>query len=124
MKALLSYREYARYARQDAEHIAADCRIECFHASGPGGQGVNTSDTAVRMCHLPTGIAVTSRDSRSQFQNRAHCIEKIRAELRRRSIPPKQRHATRPTKASIQRRLDSKKMRSRVKTMRRRVEED
>ena len=70
--------------------------------------------------HVPTGIVVTSREQRSQLQNRLSCLAKIRAELGRRGRPPKLRHATKPTKASVRRRLESKHCRSDVKKKRRR----
>ena len=94
--------------------------LEFSHASGPGGQGVNTTDSAVRMRHVPTGITVVSRESRSQLQNRERCLQKIRAELARRARKPKSRHATKPTRASVRRRLDEKGRRSQLKRMRRR----
>ena len=62
----LTYRDYARFARLSDEELERQCVAEAFHASGPGGQGVNTADSAVRMRHLPTGIVVTSREQRSQ----------------------------------------------------------
>lgn len=89
-----------------------------------GGQGVNTADSAVRMRHEPTGIAVVSRESRSQLMNRKACVRKLRAEFRRRSFVPKKRKATKPTKASVKRRLDGKRRRSDLKASRRRVEGD
>ena len=116
----LTYRDYARYARLSDEDLARQCEVEAFHASGPGGQGVNTTDSAVRMRHLPTGITVTSREQRSQLQNRQSCLRKIRQQLELRARRPKVRKATKPSKAARQRRLDAKHRRSDVKSSRRR----
>lgn len=96
------------------------CEAEAFHASGPGGQGVNTTDSAVRMRHVPTGIVVMSREQRSQLQNRMTCLRKIRQQLEVRSRRPKVRKATKPSKAARERRLDAKRRRSDVKASRRR----
>jgi ribosome-associated protein len=114
-----TYRDFARYARLSDEDLARQCEAEAFHASGPGGQGVNTADSAVRMHHLPTGITVTSREQRSQLQNRATCLRKIREQLRLRAQRPKVRKATKPSKAARQRRLDAKHRRADVKASRR-----
>lgn len=116
----LTYDDYARFLRLPADELARQCHAEAFHASGPGGQGVNTADSAVRMRHVPTGITVVSRESRSQLQNRERCLQKIRAELARRARKPKARHATKPTRASVRRRLDEKSRHSQLKRMRRR----
>ena len=85
----LSHADYAAFSRQGDAQLLACCEVETFHASGPGGQGVNTADSAVRMRHLPTGIVVTARSERSQLLNRQACLGKLRAELLRRSRPPK-----------------------------------
>lgn len=118
--AQLTYADYARFARLAPDELAAQCEVETFHASGPGGQGVNTADSAVRMRHLPTGIVVVSREHRSQLQNRAACLRKIRRRLEQRAHRPRPRKATRPGKAARQRRLDAKHRRSDLKSSRRR----
>ena len=116
----LTYRDYARYARLPLDELAKQCEVETFHASGPGGQGVNTADSAVRMRHVPTGIVAVSREQRSQLQNRNACLRKIHDRLAARAIRPKQRKATRPSAAARQRRLDAKRRRSDLKLSRRR----
>lgn len=116
----LTYRDYDAFAQLSDEELVRQCVAEAFHASGPGGQGVNTSDSAVRMRHVPTGIVVVSREQRSQLQNRAACVRKIREQLRIRARRPKVRKATKPSKAARQRRLDAKRRRSDVKRTRRR----
>lgn len=113
---------YAKWASMPVDELARDCDIQVFRASGPGGQGVNTTDSAVRMRHVPSGIVVTARESRSQFQNRASCLRKLKEELALRARPSKKRVATKPGKAAKARRLADKRHRARIKAARKRYD--
>ena len=112
-----TYRDYAVWARQSLEDIARDCHVQAFRASGPGGQCVNTTDSAVRMTHVPSGMTVTSHESRSQFRNRQLCLQKLRDRFVREAVPPK------APRASKERRLAQKRRRSQTKAQRGRVDE-
>ena len=122
MQGKLTHSDYARFASQAPEELLRDCTVQVFRATGPGGQGVNTTDSAVRMTHVPTGVTVVSRETRSQHRNRERCLEKLAEILRRRSRPPKRRVKTKVPARAKERRLRQKRRQAETKRLRRRVD--
>lgn len=66
------------------EELMAECDVETYCATGPGGQNVNRRSTAVRLRHRPTGIMVTCQDERSQYRNKQIALENLRGKLKAR----------------------------------------
>lgn len=95
-----------------------EIEFEFYRSSGPGGQKKNTTDSAVRARHVPTGIMVVATADRSQHRNKQAAIAEIarRLAIRRKKRVP--RVPTKPTKASKERRIQEKKQRTETKRSR------
>jgi protein subunit release factor A len=108
----------------DRKELEREVVVEVFRASGPGGQHVNKTQSALRLTHLPSGVVVMSQDSPSQFRNRETAFKRLLERLRRLNHVPKKRVATKPSAASRQRRIETKKQRAVTKRTRARVKGD
>ena len=108
----------------DRKTLEGEVEVDVFRASGPGGQHVNKTESALRLTHWPSGVVVTSQDSPSQFRNRETAYKRLAERLERLNYVPKKRVPTRPTAASRRRRIEAKKLRTATKKTRGRVRHD
>ena len=101
------------------EDLLRECEIETFRSSGPGGQHVNKTESAVRLRHLPSGVVVTSQQERSQYRNKAICLERLRQKVSELNYRPPKRVRTRVPRSAKNRTLEEKARRSKIKRLRR-----
>ena len=104
--------------------LLRECEIDTFRSSGPGGQHVNKTESAVRLTHLPSGVVVTSQQERSQHRNKAICLEKLREKIAKLNYRPAKRVPTRVPRSVKNRTLEAKARRSRIKQLRSRASMD
>jgi protein subunit release factor B len=117
--------DFGEYTLPDTdEALLAECVVNTFKSTGPGGQGVNTTDSAVRLRHRPSGIVVTCRRERSQHLNKNACLKRLRQRIREAQTVQPERRATRKSAAADQRRLDEKRRVAQRKRTRREAPED
>lgn len=100
------------------DELLRECEVETFRASGPGGQHVNKTESAVRLKHLPTGIAIVCRTQRSQHRNRQECLKRLRGRLEKLNERAAPRVPTKITKAAKERKLQEKARHARIKRLR------
>jgi ribosome-associated protein len=92
----------------DRATLAREVRIDTHRATGPGGQHVNRTESAVRLVHFPSGAVVIAADTRSQIRNREIAFERLIERLKRLNHRPRKRIPTRVPRAAKARRLASK----------------
>jgi ribosome-associated protein len=100
------------------EELLRECEIETFRSSGPGGQHVNKTESAVRLRHVPSGVVVTSRQERSQHRNKAICLRRLREKVSELNYRPAKRVPTEVTRSAKNRTLKEKARRSEIKRSR------
>jgi len=100
------------------EELLRECEVDTFRSSGPGGQHVNKTESAVRLRHLPSGVVVASQQERSQYRNKALCLEKLRAKVERLNYRPAKRVPTRVPPSAKNRTLEEKARRAKIKRLR------
>jgi peptide chain release factor 2 len=100
------------------EDLLCECEVQTFRSSGPGGQHVNKTESAVRLRHLPSGVVVTSQQERSQHRNKALCLQRLRRKVAQMNYSPARRVPTRISRTAKNRTLEEKARRSQIKRLR------
>jgi protein subunit release factor B len=100
------------------EDLLRECEVDTFRSSGPGGQHVNKTESAVRLRHLPSGVVVSAQQERSQRQNKMLCLQKLREKIERLNHRPAKRVPTRVPRSAKNRTLEEKSRRSQIKRLR------
>jgi len=100
------------------DDLLRECEVETFRASGPGGQHVNKTESAVRLRHLPSAVVVSSQQERSQHRNKAICLEKLRKRIAQLNYKRPRRVPTRVPRSAKNRTLESKARRAVIKRLR------
>ena len=100
------------------DELLRECEVETFRSSGPGGQHVNKTESAVRLRHMPSGQVVTSQEERSQHRNKAICLQKLRKKIEQLNYRAPKRVPTRVSKAAKRRALEAKTRRAQIKRLR------
>lgn len=107
--------------RLDRDLLEGEVRFDTMRASGPGGQNLHKTESAVRLTHYPSGVVVIASDTRSQTRNRELAFERLIERLRKLNFVPKKRKKTRPTLGAKKRRLEGKRQVGTAKRLRGRV---
>lgn len=102
----------------DDDDLFAECEISTYRSSGSGGQHVNTTDSAVRLKHVPSGIVVTSQKERSQYLNKQDCLQKLRLIVEKRNYRPPKRIPTKMPRSAKAKNKQNKTLHSQKKQMR------
>ena len=106
------------------DDLLRECEVDTFRSSGPGGQHVNKTESAVRLTHLPSGVIVTAREERSQHKNKAIALGRLREKVARLNHRPEKRVPTRVPRSAKNRTLEEKARRSRIKRLRSKASRD
>jgi ribosome-associated protein len=100
------------------EDLLRECEVETFRSSGPGGQHVNKTESAVRLRHVHSGVVVTSQQEKSQHRNKALCLQKLRKKVEQLNYRPAKRIATTVPRSVKNHTREEKARRSQVKRLR------
>lgn len=102
----------------DDDALLGQCRVETFRSGGAGGQHRDTTDSAVRLVHEPTGVRVTAQDERSQHRNKKLALARLRERLQKRNRRKKPRKKRKVSARQKRKRVENKRRRGRLKRLR------